>query len=174
MTGPLVVVGKAILGPPARADGAGPRRDLDQLQPGEGGGVTGARHRAGAHGGELAGTGGGELRQAIQLSELDGLEHRLVVLLLVAHDELDDDPVADAPPLDDAERSLAHLLQVLAGLGRAQERQLAAAGARSLKCVIDIGQLLVQQRLAAEAMHDPEVLEGGDVAQVPHQWAHQG
>ena len=75
--------------------------------------------------------------------------------------------------LDHLERPLADLLEVVARLGRPQERQVAAAGARGLEGVVDIGQLLAQQRLAAEAMHDPEVLEGGDVAQVPDQRAHQ-
>ena len=122
-----------------------------------------------------AGAGGraAEIGQPLELRQLDRLQHRLGVLLLVAQDELGDHAVADAPALDHVERPLADLLKVIPGLGRPQEREVAAAGARRLERVIDVGQLLAQERLSAEAMHDPEVLEGGDVAEVPDQRAHQ-
>ena len=107
------------------------------------------------------------------MSELQRLEHRLVVLLLVANDELDDDPVADALLGDHLERPGPDLGQILACLAGAEEGQRAPAGPRGLEGVVDVGQLLVQQGPAAQPVHDPQILEGRDVAEVPDQRAHQ-
>ncbi len=107
------------------------------------------------------------------MGELECLEHGLVVLLFVAQDQLEDNPVAGSPFRHHLQRAVAHLGQVLARLGRAQERQIAAAGPGCLEGVIDVGQVLMEQRPAAIAVDQPQVLEGGDVPEVPDQRAHQ-
>ncbi len=111
--------------------------------------------------------------EAAQPRERDRLEHRLVVLVLVAHDELVEQPVARAQALGGGQRALAHLGHVVAGVGGTQERQVAAARARRLEGVVDLGEVAADHVLAAEAMHQPQVLEGGDVAQVPNQGTHE-
>ena len=59
------------------------------------------------------------------------------------------------------------------GLRRVQQREIAAHRARGLERVVHRGQVLAQERALAEAVHQPQVLVGGDVREVPDQWAHQ-
>src|SRR6185312_1306204 len=66
MTGPLVVVGKAMLGPPTRADAALAGSDLHHLQAGERVGSSAAVGVAVAP----CGRAGGERPQSLQLGEL--------------------------------------------------------------------------------------------------------
>jgi hypothetical protein len=65
-----------------------------------------------------------------------------------------------------------YLGQVGEGLAPAQEGYVAAHRPGRLKGVIDLGQLGAQQFKATCALPDPQVLEGGDVAEIPHQRAH--
>ena len=95
------------------------------------------------------------------------------MLLLVADDQLVDHAVADAAFGGHLERPLTDLGQVFAGLGRTQEVELAAAGARGLERVIDVGEVLAEQRPPAVAVSDPEILERRDVAEIPDERAHQ-
>ncbi len=159
MTGSLVVVGEAGR---VRADQALAAGQLGQLEAGE----PGRRgHRLRPEPAEVV---------VAQARELDRLQHRLAVLVLVAHDELEHVPVLDATLVDDIERAVADLLQVLARLPGAQERQFAPTGPRSLEGVIDLGEVLAQQPPAAEAVDHPQVFERGDVSEVPDERAHQG
>ena len=74
------------------------------------------------------------------------------MLLLVSNDHLQDRRIVGAPGCDRLERALTHLAQVIASVGGAQERQLCAARARRA---------------------DPQILERGDVAEIPRERAHQ-
>ena len=112
-----------------------------------------------------------EAGRGAQLRELDRLQHRLVVLLLVLEDHLVD--LGRAAAGEHLERALADLREVGQRLAAVEQGEVAADGARRLEGVVHRGQLRVQQRLAAVAVDEPEVLVGGDVAEVPHQWAHQ-
>ena len=75
--------------------------------------------------------------------------------------------------LDHAESAGAHLLEVLPRRPGPQERQLAAAGARCLERVVDVGQVVAEQRPPAAAVHEPQVLERRDMPEVPDERAHQ-
>jgi hypothetical protein len=96
------------------------------------------------------------------------------VLLLVAHHQLVDHPVARRVAAGGAQRALADALEVLPGLACPQEGQASPPGAGCLEGVVDLGQVGPLHRLAGEAVQQPEVLERGDVPQVPGQGAHQG
>ncbi len=61
---------------------------------------------------------------------------------------------------------------VLPGVVRCERLDLAAHGARRLERVVQRGELGAQQLEAAVAVGEPQVLVGGDVAEVPHQRAH--
>ncbi len=63
--------------------------------------------------------------------------------------------------------------QVAERLRAVEQRQVAADVARRLERVVHRGVVGRQQRLAAVAVHQPQVLVGGDVREVPHQRAHQ-
>ena len=71
------------------------------------------------------------------------------------------------------ERALADLGEVGQRLAAVEQGEVAADGARRLEGVVHRRQLRVQQRLAAVAVDEPEVLVGRDVAEVPDQGAHQ-
>ena len=81
---------------------------------------------------------------ALQAGELDRLQHRLVVLLLVAQDQLVEGPVADPASLDHVERAPADLVQVRTGRCGTQQREITPLGARRLEGVIEIGEVLPQ------------------------------
>ena len=71
------------------------------------------------------------------------------------------------------EHALADRREVLARAGGVQQLDLAAHGARRLERVVGRGEVGAQQRLAGVAMHEPEVLVGGDVGEIPDERAHQ-
>jgi hypothetical protein len=103
------------------------------------------------------------------LGQLERLEHRLVVLVLVLEQHL-----ADERPdlLQVGEHALPHGLQVRGRLVSFQIGHVDPLGAGRLGGVVEVGELGPQQlqpRLAAE----PQVLERGDVPEVPDQRAHQ-
>ena len=56
--------------------------------------------------------------------------------------------------------------------GRVEQLDLAADRPGRLEGVVDRGELRAQERLAREAVHEPQVLVGRDVGEVPHEWAH--
>ena len=64
-------------------------------------------------------------------------------------------------------------VEVVARGVRPEERELAAAGARRLERVVDVGQIVAEHGLVAIAMDQPQVLERGDAPEVPDQRAHQ-
>jgi hypothetical protein len=116
----------------------------------------------------------------VSVDHLQQLQHRLVVLLLVGLEHLVDEPFAqqwilgagaDLNLVQDLERALAHVGEVGAQLGVAQDRQLAAGLARVLDRVVETAELTVQRLPPADRLHQPELLEVGDVAQVPGQRA---
>ena len=154
----LVVVREAVVGGADRALAA---LDLDQLEPRV---LRVGRTRAAV---------GGHGLEALQPGELQRLQHRLVVLVLVADDQLGDQPIADALALEHRDGTLADGVEVLPRRRGPQERQLAAARSRRLERVVDLGQVAAEHRLAAEAMDEPQVLERGDVPEVPDERAHQ-
>ena len=156
MTRPLVVIREAVV---AGADRRLAALDLDQLKPGV--------PRWGLGGGGRIGL------EALQPGELERLQHRLGVLVLVADDQLGDQPIADPVALEHRDGAVADGVEVRARLGGTQERQLAAARSGRLERVVDLGQVGSEHRLAAEATDEPQVLEGGDVAEVPDERAHQ-
>ena len=108
-----------------------------------------------------------------QVGEKQRLAHRLVVLRLVADDHLEERAVARAGLVEHLERAGADRVEVVEDVGAAQERDLAARGARRLEGVVEVGEVAAQQVAAAVAMDEPEVLVGGDVAEIPVQRAHQ-
>jgi hypothetical protein len=69
------------------------------------------------------------------------------------------------------ERPLAHLLHVRADLVGAQDRQLAADLARLLDRVVELAEVTAQRLAAADPADKPELLEVGDVPEVPDQRA---
>ena len=103
------------------------------------------------------------------MRQLHRLQHRLGVLLLVAHDELVERRVHAAT----SRSPFAHGGEVGERLVAAQVREVAALGARRLERVVDLGQLRSHQGEAAAAVREPQVLERGDVAEIPDERAHQ-
>ncbi len=69
--------------------------------------------------------------------------------------------------------ALPHRGEVLERFGPAQVGEVAPLRARGLESVIEIGQVRPQEVEAAGPVAHPHVLIGGDVAQVPHQRAHE-
>ena len=82
-------------------------------------------------------------------------------------------PSPGAEALGGRQRALAYLGEVFPRLVRPEEGQVAAPGPRGLEGVVDLGQVAPDHGLAAEAVDEPEVLEGGDVPEVPDERAHQ-
>ena len=119
-------------------------------------------------------------RQLVAVDQLQQLQHRLVVLQLVGEQHLVDEPFpqqrvldlgTDLHALQYVERALADVRHVGAQLLVAQDRQLAADLARVLDRVVEAAELAVQRLAPADRLHQPELLEVGDVAEVPGQRA---
>jgi hypothetical protein len=104
---------------------------------------------------------------------VEGLQHRLVVLVLVLHHHLPDVPKAVAA-LEHGERAGADVGHELEGVVAAQVPELAAIGSGRLGGVVDDRQLRPERLEPACALAQPQVLEGGDVPEIPDQRAHQG
>jgi hypothetical protein len=98
------------------------------------------------------------------------LPHRLGVLELVEDHEVVQ--LARAHTIEYVERPGSDVLHVGERLPAVQQLYLAARGPRRLERVIGRGQFLVQQRLATQAVHRPQVLVRRDVRQVPHERTH--
>ena len=159
----LVVVGEART---RRADRVLAGLDPDRLRPLEGG-RTGGLDRG---------------RQPVVVDEHQQLQHRLVVLELVREQHLVDEAVAqqavldvgaDIDLLEDLEGALADIGEVGAEIVVAQNRQLAAGRSRVLDRVVEAAELALERLAAADRLHQPELLEVGDVAEVPGQRAEQ-
>jgi hypothetical protein len=147
----LVVVGEHAVGGAERGRAGG---DVEPL--GRGVAVEGLKHR---------------LARGQQAAEPHGLAHGLGVLELVADHHLVHHRV-DPAGVDGRQRPLADLRQVLARAVGVEQLDLAAHGARRLEGVVARGELGTQQRLVGEAVHEPQVLVGRDVPQVPRERAH--
>ena len=152
VAGALVVVGEDAVG---GAERDGPGGDVEPL--GRRVAVEGRKRR---------------VARGQQPAQAHRLAHGLGVLELVAHDHL-----VHAPGRRRGRRCTPSVRSRTVGevparaLG-VEQLDLAAHGARRLERVVARGELGVQQRLAGEAVHEPEVLVGGDVPQVPRQRAH--
>ena len=162
MAAALVVVGEAR---GRRADLVRAAGDRDHLGPRRDGSTGGGAERP--HG-------------LVAVDHLQQLQHRLVVLELVGEQHLVDEPFAQQRVLgvgaeldlvEHLEGALADVGEVGAQLGVAQDRQLAAGPARVLDRVVEAAELAVQRLAAADRLHQPELLEVGDVAEVPGQRA---
>ena len=103
------------------------------------------------------------------------------MLLLVAQHHLVDEAVREqgaagslrSAPSSRLERALAHRLHVAQGVLDAQVGQRAALVARRRERVVHGAQVAAQRRAAVRVLHQPQVLEGGDVTEVPRDRAHQ-
>jgi hypothetical protein len=121
-------------------------------------------------------------RQLVAGDQLQQLEHRLVVLQLVGEQHLVDEPVPQQRVLDlgtdlhaiqYVECPLADVRQVGAQLLVAEDRQLAADLARILDRVVEATEIAVQRLEAADSLDQPELLEVGDVPEVPGERAEE-
>ena len=74
--------------------------------------------------------------------------------------------------LDNYDSFTFNLVHLLRELG-VEQLDVTARRARRLEGVVGGGQIGAQERLVGVAMHEPEVLVGGDVGEVPHERAHQ-
>ncbi len=159
MPGPLVVVGEARRAR-LRSRTARPRR-----RP--------SRDPSAAAAG--APTGPIEARPRVSVDELQQLQHRLVVLVLVRDQHLVDEAageqrlglVLEVRAGEDVERPLPDLVHVAPQLLAAKQRQLVADPARVLDRVVEAAEGAVERLAAADPLDQPELLEVGDVAEVP-------
>ena len=135
---PLVVVRKSVRG---CANGALARGDLNHLQSSRRRAAIGVCRRP------------ADGLVPVQPRQLDRLEHRLPVLLLVAQHQLVQ--FAYAVRLCDLERVAADLVQVIARLCRAQEIELTAISAGRLEGVVGFGQIAPQHRLTGKPVDQP-------------------
>ena len=157
VAGALVVVGESV------------RRGADL--------VLAARHRHHLRpiGRRLGGGSGVGLGRLVALDHLQQLQHRLVVLVLVREQHLVDESVAqkrfggvvEVDLVEDLQGALADPQQVGAQLVVAQDRQRATGLARVLDRVVEAAQLAVHRLAVADRLHQPELLEVGDVARGP-------
>jgi hypothetical protein len=162
VAGALVVVGESL--------GPGADRVLSPLH----------RDHLGTGGGRLGGRAGIHPHRLIAVDHLQQLKHRLVVLVLVGEQQLVDEAAAEQRVLglvgeidvvEHVEGALADVGEVGAQLGVAQDRQLAPGLARVLDRVVEAAEVAVQRLVAADRLHQPQLLEVGDVAEVPGQRA---
>ncbi len=161
----LVVVGEALAGRPHRER---PRLDAHDVR------LRGARlGRRMRPAGRLVDAG---------LGERERLQHRLVVLMLVLHEHVPHEPSAVEPAIgggryvglvEDSDGALAHRVHEVARLGQSQVGDLGPHRPRRLGRVVEVGELGAQGVEPADPLAEPEVLEGGDVAEVPDERAHQ-
>ena len=99
------------------------------------------------------------------------------MLVLVGEDQLVDEAVAEhagrrsleVDAVEDVQRPLAHLRHVVAQLVAAQDRQLVAGRPRVLDRVVEAAELAVHRLAPADRLDQPQLLEVGDVAEVPGQ-----
>ena len=149
---------------------------------GEAAGISADHHLAARHVDHLRALGhglGARARVArgrlVALDHLEELKHRLVVLVLVGDQKLVDEAVAkqrvigalEVDPVQHVERALPHLVHVGAQLVTAEDRKLVAGAPRVLDRVVEAAELAVHRLPPADGLHQPELLEVRDVAEVP-------
>jgi len=100
------------------------------------------------------------------------------VLVLVREQHLVDEAVGEERILrieldlpQDLERALPDLLHIWTNLLRAQDRQLAADLAGLLDRVVELAEIPPQRLPPADPLNQPELLEVGDVPEIPDQRA---
>jgi hypothetical protein len=100
------------------------------------------------------------------------------VLVLVGEQHLVDEAVRqqrigriELDAVEDLEGPLADLLHVRADLIGAEDRQLAADLARLLDRVVEVAQVAAKGLAPADSLDQPELLEVGDVPEIPDQRA---
>jgi hypothetical protein len=106
--------------------------------------------------------------------ELERLQHRLDVLLLVLGDESEDEAVPEervarieGDPVEEVEAVAAHVLDERAGLAGAEERERRTAVTGLLERVVDLVELGLARVLALELAAQPQLLEVADVGEIP-------
>ena len=160
---PLVVIGEA---PTRRPDRVFAGLDPDRLRP------------LGGEGARRLDRGG----RAVVVDQHQQLQHRLVVLELMREQHLVDEPLAqqrvlvigvDLDLVEDLEGALADVGEVGAELLVAEDRQLAARLSRVLDRVVEAAELAPERLAVADRLDQPELLEVGDVAEVPGERAEQ-
>jgi hypothetical protein len=127
----------------------------------------------------LEGRRGVGFDRLVALDHLQQLQHRLVVLVLVRKQQLVDEAVVEQAVLrvvevdltQHLEGALADRVHVGLDLSGPQDRQLAAVLAGVLDRVVEAAEVAPQRLAAADPLHQPELLEVGDVAEVPDQGA---
>ncbi len=90
----------------------------------------------------------------------------------MAQHHLVDRPVAEAVPRDRLGRAGADSRQIVPRLGRSERLDFPAHRAWRLERVVALRQVWPQQLEARVAMGQPQVLVGGDVAEIPDERAH--
>jgi hypothetical protein len=113
--------------------------------------------------------------------DLERLEDRLRVLLLVPDDQLVHEAVVQQPvvrrgevgQLELAERSRPHVIHVAQRILAAQVWEGASFLARRGGGVIDDAQVVAQGGTLEGRLHEPQVLERRDVPEVPDDRAHE-
>ena len=123
----------------------------------------------------------GRERWLVAVDHLQQLQHRFVVLMLVRDQHL----VGEAGPEDrilrvvevelveHLERALANVLHVGAEIVAPQDREFVAVGARVLDRVVDAAEIAVQRFPAPGRLDEPQLLEVGDMAQIPRERTEQ-
>ena len=99
--------------------------------------------------------------------QLDRLEDRLEVLEFVADDQFDDVVTRRGRAGERLEGALADPLEIGEGVAGAEPGQSGAIAPRGERCVVDLGEFVLEQRSAGRFMDQPQVLERGDVTEVP-------
>jgi hypothetical protein len=94
------------------------------------------------------------------------------VLVLVLDDHFPDRPDA-SDAIEHLERARTRRSHELERLAAAKIGKLPAVRTRRLGRVVHDREIRSQGWQAARALREPEVLEGGDVPEVPHERAHQ-
>jgi hypothetical protein len=111
-------------------------------------------------------------RVGTRLRELERLQHRLVVLVLVLDDHFPDGPHA-SHEIEHLERAGTRTDHELERLSPPQIGKVAAIRTGRLGSVVHDREIRVKRRHAPRSLREPEVLERGDVAEVPDERAHQ-
>jgi hypothetical protein len=123
---------------------------------------------------------GGSAALVLEPRELQRLQHRLDVLLLVLDDEPEDEAVPEQPvvrvelrAVEHRQHPLAHLRQVRARPHRVEQLERRPLVARMLEGVVDVVGSGKDRRRGCQAAQQPELLEVADVGEIPHERRHE-
>src|SRR5215210_5223519 len=118
---------------------------------------------------------------AFAFFELEGLEHRLVMLSFVLDDHVVDEAVfeefviaVEVRVFKGFEDRFAHGVQVEVRVFAVEQVQGGALFAWVQRGVVHVVELPLGENLAVRLLHEPQLLVVPDVAVVPHQGAHYG